>query len=176
MTHRAARFQLNLERFSSSPLAAKLPFTPQTLQLAVEAPLIQARDGNFYGMSGEGIAGLSSTPSVFRMTPNGVVTILHTFGQGSDGAFPMGTVFQGPNGHLYGTTFLGGTAGKGIIFEISTNGKSYAILHNFGDGTVPNDGLNPTGTLIGHDHNLFGTTEEGGSAGLGTVFKFHLNP
>jgi uncharacterized repeat protein (TIGR03803 family) len=87
----------------------------------------------------------------------------------------MGTVVQGPNGHLYGTTFLGGTAGKGIIFEISTNGKSFTILHNFGDGTVPNDGLNPSGTLIfGRESTLYGATEDGGSAGLGTVFKFHL--
>jgi uncharacterized repeat protein (TIGR03803 family) len=153
----------------------QITFYPQSLQLAVEAPLMQAADGSFYGMSGEGLFGRSSTPSVFSMTPSGVVTILHTFGQGGDGAWPSGTVVQGPNGNLYGTTSLGGTAGKGIIFEISTDGKSYTILHNFGDGTVPNDGVSPSGSLIvGRDKNLYGTTESGGSANFGTVFKFSL--
>jgi uncharacterized repeat protein (TIGR03803 family) len=153
----------------------QITFYLQTLKLAVEGPLIQASEGNFYGMSGEGIFGISSTPSVFSMTPSGVVTILHTFGQGSDGSFPWGTVVQGPNGNVYGTTSLGGTAGHGVIFEISTNGTSYTILHNFGDGSVANDGNFPAGTLIvGHDKNLYGTTENGGSAGLGTVFKFSL--
>jgi uncharacterized repeat protein (TIGR03803 family) len=153
----------------------QITFYPQSLQLAVEGPLIQASDGNFYGMSGEGLYGISSTPSVFSMTPSGVVTILHTFGQGTDGTFPWGTVVQGPNGNLYGTTSAGGTAGKGIIFEISTDGTSYTILHNFGDGSVANDGQHPSGTLIvGHDKNLYGTTELGGSAGLGIVFKFSL--
>jgi uncharacterized repeat protein (TIGR03803 family) len=157
--------------------AGQITFYPQTLKLAVEGPLIQASDGNFYGMSGEGLFGMSSTPSVFSMTPSGVVTILHTFGQGSDGTFPWGTVVQAPNGNLYGTTSSGGTAGHGVLFEISTNGTSYTILHNFGDGSVANDGNFPTGTLIvGHDKNLYGTTEGGGSAGLGTVFKFSLTP
>jgi uncharacterized repeat protein (TIGR03803 family) len=156
--------------------AGQITFYPQTLKLAVEGPLIQASDANFYGMSGgEGLFGISSTPSVFSMTPSGVVTILHTFGQGSDGTFPWGTVVQGPNGNLYGTTSLGGTAGQGVLFEISTDGTSYTILHNFGDGSVANDGNSPTGTLIvGHDKNLYGTTQSGGSAGLGTVFKFTL--
>jgi uncharacterized repeat protein (TIGR03803 family) len=155
----------------------QITFYPQTLQLAVEGPLIQASDGNFYGMSGEGLFGISSTPSVFSMTTSGVVTILHNFGQGTDGAFPWGTVVQGPNGNLYGTTSAGGTGGKGIIFEISTDGTSYTILHNFGDGSVANDGEHPSGTLIvGHDKNLYGTTELGGSAGLGTVFEFRLAP
>jgi uncharacterized repeat protein (TIGR03803 family) len=105
------------------------------------------------------------------MTPNYVVTVLHSFGQGSDGKDPRGIV-EGPNGNLYGATFLGGTGGQGTIFEVSTDGSSYTVLHNFADGTVPNDGEQPEGTLIvGADNNLYGTTLGGGSAGKGTVFK-----
>jgi uncharacterized repeat protein (TIGR03803 family) len=45
-------------------------------------------------------------------------------------------------------------------------------LHNFGDGSVANDGKGPVGTLVvGKDKNLYGATATGGSAGLGTVFK-----
>jgi uncharacterized repeat protein (TIGR03803 family) len=102
----------------------------------------------------------------------GSPSILHLFGQGSDGTFPVGTVVQGPNGDLYGVTSRGGTAGSGILFEVSTLGV-YTILHNFGDGSIPNDGSGPQGTLIvGKDKNLYGTTAGGGKAGLGTVFKF----
>jgi uncharacterized repeat protein (TIGR03803 family) len=71
-----------------------------------------------------------------------------------------------------GVTSGGGTAGSGIIFEVSTLGD-YTIVHNFGDGSVPTDGLVPFGTLIvGKDNNIYGTTAGGGTAGLGTIFKF----
>jgi uncharacterized repeat protein (TIGR03803 family) len=136
-------------------------------------PMMQASDGNFYGIGAtfNGI-GTMSPGIVFSYPPNGSPSILHLFGQGSDGTYPVGTVVQGSNGDLYGVTSLGGTAGGGILFEVSTLGV-YTILHNFGDGSVPNDGLSPQGTLIiGKDNNLYGTTTGGGKAGLGTVFKF----
>jgi uncharacterized repeat protein (TIGR03803 family) len=72
------------------------------------------------------------------MTPDHVITTIHTF-QGSDGRLPNGLV-QGPNGNLYGTTQLGGTAGNGVVFEISTDGSLFTVLHNFGDGTITHDG------------------------------------
>jgi len=53
-----------------------------------------------------------------------------------------------------GVTSLGGTGGGGILFEVSTLGV-YTILHHFGDGSVPNDGLSPQGSLVlGKDNNL----------------------
>jgi uncharacterized repeat protein (TIGR03803 family) len=97
--------------------------------------------------------------------------LIHSFGIG-DGINPIGALVQGPNGNLYGATTAGGTGGKGTIFEISTDGSVYKVLHDFGDGTVPNDGAIPNGGLIlGQDGNLYGTTYEGGSAGLGTIFR-----
>ena len=161
--------------FKLTPAGQIAVFTP-TVDTAVEAPLIQASDGNFYGVSEQGLFSFSSIPCVFNLTPSGVFSILHTFGQGSDGAIPIasGTVVEGPKGNLYGVTFGGGIAGKGIIYELSKDGTSYTILHNFGDGSVPNDGANPTGTLIVVKNTLYGTTYNGGSAGLGTVFKYTL--
>ena len=141
--------------------------------LAGTGPMIQASNGTFYGLGATfNDIGTMSPGIVFSYAPNGSPGILHVFGQGSDGTYPVGTVVQGPNGNLYGVTSLGGTAGAGILFEVSALG-AYTILHHFGDGSVPNDGLGPQGTLIlGKDNNLYGTTAKGGKAGLGTVFKF----
>ena len=77
--------------------------------------LVEGSDGNFYGIGAtfNGI-GTMSPGIVFSYPPNGSPSILHLFGQGSDGTFPVGTVVQGSNGDLYGVTSLGGTAGAGF--------------------------------------------------------------
>jgi len=86
--------------------------------------MIQASDGNFYGMAGPSFnSSVETTQCVFSLTPSGSFRALYIFGQGSDGKDPLGTVVQGPNGDLYGLTIDGGTAGHGILFEISTDGK-----------------------------------------------------
>jgi uncharacterized repeat protein (TIGR03803 family) len=80
-------------------------------------PLIQASDGNFYGVTAGG--GASDAGYVFQMTPASyVVTILHSFGQGQDGAGPGGGLVEGPNGYLYGSTSIGGTGHSGTIYQM----------------------------------------------------------
>jgi uncharacterized repeat protein (TIGR03803 family) len=138
-------------------------YTFSTIAIGLVGPLIQGSDGNFYGAAGI---------LVFQLKPDGTFKVLHTFGQGTDGKGPAGAVAQGPNGNLYGLCVVGGTAGNGTIYEISTDGSSYSVLHNFGDRSVPNDGQNPSGSLLlGADNNFYGTTEFGGSARKGTIFK-----
>jgi uncharacterized repeat protein (TIGR03803 family) len=177
-TQRVAGFQYGIEGaiFQLTPGGQGTPELFEQLQAT--GPFIQASNGTFYGIGGTFSNDyIQSSGLVFSFTTAGAISILHTFGQGNDGAYPAGTVVQAPNGDLYGITSLGGTTGNGILFEISTDGTSYTILHNFGDGSVTNDGLNPFGTLIvGQDGNLYGTTLNGGSAGLGTVFEFSLAP
>jgi uncharacterized repeat protein (TIGR03803 family) len=154
--------------FFKLALGGQITVYSPPVNVALRAPLIQAGDGNFYGLTGEGDF-LGSVQGVFSLTPSGVLNVLHTFN-----VSPTGALVQGPNGNLYGFNF-GGPFGKGTLFEISTDGKTFTILHTFGDGSVPNDGLEPLGTLIvGKDGNLYGTTVAGGSAGLGTIFKFSL--
>jgi uncharacterized repeat protein (TIGR03803 family) len=125
-------------------------------------PLIQGNDGNIYGTNGT---------ALFQMTPDHVVTVLHTFGQGADGKGPAGVV-QGPTGNLYGVTQTGGTANFGTIYEISVDGSSYNILHNFADGSIAHDGRSPGCMLVvGSDNNLYGTTPVGGVGNRGTIFR-----
>jgi uncharacterized repeat protein (TIGR03803 family) len=131
------------------------------------APLVRGANGNFYGTSTE-------TFKIFEITPQGSMTILHNYGDGGvaqDGSQPFAALVQGSDGAFYGTTFGGGSASQGIIFKLTPQG-AYSILHNFADGSVPNDGKNPYGALVqGGDGNFYGTTEAGGSFGSGVVFK-----
>jgi len=73
-------------------------------------------DGNFYGTTYYG--GTSNEGTVFRITPSGVLTTLHSF-HGWDGRYPIGGVSQATNGAFYGTTTGGGSGGDGTIFRLS---------------------------------------------------------
>jgi uncharacterized repeat protein (TIGR03803 family) len=136
--------------------------------------LIQATDGNFYGTTYEG--GVTICPSyspgcgtVFKITPGGTLTTLHTFVgyPAGDGAEPFGGLVQGSNGTFYGTTADGGANQEGTVFSITSKG-TLAILHSFAGG----DGLQPSAGLIqATDGNFYGTTYGGGAFGYGTVFK-----
>jgi uncharacterized repeat protein (TIGR03803 family) len=85
------------------------------------APLIQARDGNFYGTTTAG--GWSSTicslrcGTVFEVTPGGTLAVVHDFSS-TDGAFPATAPVQASDGSFYGTTSRGGTSGSGTIFRL----------------------------------------------------------
>src|ERR1700694_3229545 len=72
--------------------------------------LIQGSDGNFYGTTA--IGGANNAGTVFKLTPEGVETILYSFTGGSDGAGAQGLV-QGSDGNFYGTTAGGGVNNSG---------------------------------------------------------------
>ena len=135
-----------------------------------EAPhgsLIQASDGNFYGMTTAG--GVYGAGTVFEITPGGTETVLHSFTGGADGGTPRGSLIQASDGSFYGTTSGGGVnAGVGTVFKITSAGTE-TVLHSFGVGT---DGVNPMGSLIqASDGDFYGVTNGGGVYGSGTVFK-----
>jgi len=73
-------------------------------------------DGNFYGTTQYG--GISNQGTVFKITPAGVLTTLHSF-HGWDGRSPFGGVSQASNGAFYGTTTSGGSGGGGTIYRLS---------------------------------------------------------
>jgi uncharacterized repeat protein (TIGR03803 family) len=56
--------------------------------------------------------------TVFDVAPSGKVTIVYSFG-GADGLMPLAPVFWDGTGHVYGTTFEGGTGFAGNVFELS---------------------------------------------------------
>ncbi|PWU09531.1 MAG: hypothetical protein C5B50_27180 [Verrucomicrobia bacterium] len=129
------------------------------------AGMIQGTDGNFYGTILEG--GVYGYGTVFKTTSTGTRTTLISFNW-SDGAYPSSVLVQGADGNFYGTTENGGTYGNGTVFRISSTG-SFTTLYSFtglSDGAIPIPGL-----ALGIDGNFYGNTLQGGTNGLGTLFK-----
>jgi uncharacterized repeat protein (TIGR03803 family) len=128
-----------------------------------EAGLILGTDGNFYGTAMNG--GANSDGAVFKITPAGAITALHSFDQ-TDGAQPQTALMQASNGDFYGTTSSGGSGDVGTVFQITSAG-AFSSLHSF-DGT---DGDYADASLVqGTSGNLYGLTKEGGT-GFGTVYE-----
>jgi len=135
-------------------------------------PLIQGTDGNFYGVSYKGGDLTYSGGTVFRCTPQGVVTVLHGFTD-PEGDSPEGGLVQGSDGNLYGTTEANGAGHLGTIYRVTLAGE-FTVLHSFtgSQPTGPTDGAQPFGEMIlGRDGNFYGTTSGGGAGNLGSVFQ-----
>src|SRR2546428_460173 len=79
-----------------------------------KAGLVQAADGNFYGTTRYG--GASDDGTVFKMTPGGALSNLHSFTYTADGAWPVAALAKGTNGSLYGVTTYGGANDWGTVF------------------------------------------------------------
>ncbi len=153
---------------------------------APRAALVQGADGNFYGTTSTGYIAYGPTGgTVFKITPNGVLTTLYTFCSQvncTDGNGPYAGLVQGADGNFYGTTILGGIGG-GTVFKITPSGE-LTTLYRFCQ-QIQNypctDGSSPEAALVqGSDGNFYGTTVNGGPSNpygytYGTVFKITPN-
>jgi uncharacterized repeat protein (TIGR03803 family) len=135
------------------------------------AGLLIGADGNFYGSTENG-GEYVGYGTIFKMTPDGHLTTLHSFDV-TDGDVPVGTLIQGTNGKFYGTTAYGGTDNAGTVFEMTAGGK-LTTLHSFDgtDGASVYDGL-----LLAKNGKLYGDTFGGGTStncggyGCGALFS-----
>lgn len=149
-------------------------------------PPVQGMDGNFYGMTAvKGdvflcTSGYSGCGVIYRITPAGKYSVIHTFDQ-ANGANPYDQLLLGTDGNFYGTTFYGGTIngkynGNGVIFRVTPQG-AYTPLYVFCAQNNCLDGGQPIAGLVqGTDGNFYGTTTVGGTHLFsnffgGTIFK-----
>jgi len=145
---------------------------PQTENLAFDS------SGNIYGTTGGG--GMYDSGVTFELTRSGggyTASILHNFGNGTDGRNPLAGIVFDAMGNMYGTTNRGGSGfpqecngSCGTVYQLmpSSNGWVENVLVNF-DGT---NGDDPYGNVIvDRSQNLYGTAAGGGPNGGGVVFK-----
>jgi len=121
-------------------------------------------NGMLYGTTNGG--GEYGGGTVFSISPDGKVHVLHNFGSGTDAASPAASLLK-VNDTLYGTSWFGGTNGVGTVFSVSTNGGEQ-VLHSFGSDS---DGQLPRAGLLAVNGLLYGTTTGGGSHREGTVYS-----
>jgi uncharacterized repeat protein (TIGR03803 family) len=156
-----------------------------TYGIAPQGVIAQDAAGNLYGTTANGGYNcfIGGAGIVWKLAKNSdgtwTSTVLHAF-LGQDGAYPLGGVTLDKAGNLYGTTREGGNPnlcktndsyGCGTVFKLSPmpNGSwAFSELHQFADS----DGAFPDGRLsFDAADNLYGTTDSGGTANLGVVFK-----
>ncbi len=139
-----------------------------------QSPLSLFRDarGNLYGSTNGG--GKYGYGTVYELSPFGkgwTLITLYSFTGGADGDGPYGPVLY-KDGVIYGTTVDGGASGLwGTVYQLKrTDGVwQESVLYSFQNGE---DGGNPCcGVVVDAKGNLYGTTEGGGSSGIGAIFE-----
>jgi uncharacterized repeat protein (TIGR03803 family) len=86
----------------------------------------------------------------------------------------FGPLILGPGGYYWGTTEVGGAAGKGTIYKVKGDGSDWQTVISFTGkggsyrGTEPLSGLCSDGA-----GNFWGVTYGGGTFKAGTIFKFN---
>src|SRR5439155_4018406 len=140
------------------------------------AGLIQGTDGALYGTAGAGGPGgyFGGYGTVFKLNPDGAgFTVLKTFDDYSTtGGGLYARLVQGTDGALYGTANYGGSSYSGTVFKLKTDGTGLTVLQNLDYSMT--GGSSQGGLIQGTDGALYGTANQGGSSGYGTVFQ--LNP
>jgi len=95
------------------------------------APVLRDSKGNLYGTTFWGGA-YCYCGVVFKLDTAGNETVLHSFGNSSDGSNPLQGLVMDKAGSLYGTN-LGAPPDYGQIFKLDSAGD-YTILHHFAGG------------------------------------------
>ncbi|HEX4159541.1 MAG TPA: choice-of-anchor tandem repeat GloVer-containing protein [Rhizomicrobium sp.] len=126
-------------------------------------------EGNLIGTTSGG--GKFGVGTIFKFTPSGIETILHSFNGKKNGSDPVGGLIADSSGNLYGAA-NGGAGGLGIVYKLTPTGK-FSILYSFSGSDAIAGPIGPL--VIDQAGNLYGVTAEGGAGcgtfGCGGVFK-----
>jgi uncharacterized repeat protein (TIGR03803 family) len=137
--------------------------------------LIEASDGNLYGLSRGGIThkgerGRNGILFSFNFSTSTFNRLIDFDSCNLCGAHPEGSLLQGIDGKLYGMTNDGGRNGKGVIFSFDILSTTFTKIKDFGDNK--GEGNLPSGSMIqATDGMLYGMTTFGGISTNGVVFS-----
>jgi uncharacterized repeat protein (TIGR03803 family) len=129
--------------------------------------LVQATDGNFYGVTQQ-TSTSTSTGEIFKITPAGKLTVLHTFNtDGSEGTYIQSGLVAASDGNLYGVTTAGGATNGGVLFQVTHTG-TFTKLRDFNCLTDPCN--NWVALAQRTDGTLYGVGTGGSSGSNGGVY------
>jgi uncharacterized repeat protein (TIGR03803 family) len=119
------------------------------------AGVILDSSGNLYGATYNG--GSANLGAVYKLTPAGQESVLHSFAGGMDGANPYAGLAFDSHGNLYGTTYAGGMYTVGTVYKLSPSG-SETVLYAFGNGIPGGEPMG--GVILDSAGNLYGASTE----------------
>src|SRR5579871_207651 len=128
--------------------------------------MIQATDGNFYGVS-QGLDVHGFNEDIFQLTPAGKFTV-----QFKSVLLDIGIsgLTQGANGNLYGA-FESTSVGEINFFEVTTKGTGFVAFTPF---TTLAGTINIPSLFLASDGNLWDTNFTDSTASMGSIFL--INP
>jgi uncharacterized repeat protein (TIGR03803 family) len=109
----------------------------------------------------------------FKLTKKGKFTVLHSFAGDIDGIWPQGPLVLATDGNFYGTTGYEGVSGGGALFRMDMAGNVTTLWNMAISGPGPSRLLG--GLIQASDGRLYGTSQNGGAAGIGTVYSYDLD-
>ncbi len=115
-----------------------------------DAGLMLDSAGNLYGttiVGGTGNCSAGGCGTVYKLTPEGVETVLYNLKGGSDGSYPYAGVIEDRDGNFYGTAYTGGANDNGVVFKLAPDGTE-TVLYGFTGGS---DGSNPYAAALTAD-------------------------
>lgn len=132
--------------------------------------LMQASNGKLYGMTSAG--GTSGVGILFEFDLSTNIMTKKVDFNISNGSTPYGTLLEASNGKIYGMTSVGGSAGRGVLFEYDFSNNIYTKKIDF---AIAN-GDRPFGSLIeATNGKLYGVTRDGGTLYIGTLFEYTIS-
>ncbi len=137
------------------------------------------RAGNLYGTASTGGTGNGSVYELKRRGGSWILNPLYEFTGGADGQNPVSRVIFGRNGTLYGTTYGCNFYNCGTVFNLRPRPTTCtavfcswleSVIYSFSgysDGDHPGYG----DLIFDSANNIFGTTIDGGSYGVGVLYQ-----
>lgn len=156
---------------ATSSYSKKVELTGQADGNAPYGSLMEASDGNLYGVTSGG--GANGYGVLFQFNPlSSAYNVKFDFDDVVSGMAPQSSLIQANDGKLYGTAEYGGTHGDGLIFQYDIATSVFTKKFEFND-LEKITGKYAIGAMIQASNGmLYGMGYNGGIDNSGVVYKF----